>query len=171
MQLTRSSYKITSFLDFQPFLQGFQSVDKNIKDLKEDIDNPIYFQRLISPFYDVLITPLSNESNIIKFLKSTLCTLHPLACRSKMKFEQYQSEIQYIYKVFHAIYKNFLTVIDHIDYHPSQQHHRNTTRVKRSDMYTLYGHYHSQTRKLSPSEEEFFRYLLKGTPQHKPYFT
>ena len=25
MQLTRSSYKITSFLDFQPFLQGFQS--------------------------------------------------------------------------------------------------------------------------------------------------
>ena len=23
MQLTRSSYKITSFLDFQPFLQGF----------------------------------------------------------------------------------------------------------------------------------------------------
>ena len=30
MQLTRSSYKTTSFLDFQPFLQGFQSVDKYI---------------------------------------------------------------------------------------------------------------------------------------------
>ena len=26
IQLTRSSYKITSFLDFQPFLKGFQSV-------------------------------------------------------------------------------------------------------------------------------------------------
>ena len=77
MQLTRSSYKITSLLDFQLFLQGFQSVDKYIKDLKVDIDNPIYFQRLISPFHDVLITPLSNESNIIKFLKSTPCTLHP----------------------------------------------------------------------------------------------
>ena len=54
-----------------------------------------------------------------------------------MKFEQYHLEIQYIYKVFHAIHKKFLTAIDHIDYHPSQQHNRNTTRVKRSDMFTL----------------------------------
>ena len=26
IQLTRSTYKVTSFLDFQPFLRGFQSV-------------------------------------------------------------------------------------------------------------------------------------------------
>ena len=168
MQLTRSSYKITSFLDFQPFLQGFQSVDKYIKDLIVDIDNPTYFQRLISPFHDVLITPLSNESNIIKFLKSSPCTLRPFACHSKMKLEQYRSEIQYVYKVFCAIYKKFLTAIDHIDYHPSQQHNRNTTRVKRSDMYTLYRHYHSQTRKLSPSEEEFLDTFLKALHKINP---
>ena len=33
MLLTHSTYKITSFLDFQPFLQGFQSVDSYIKNL------------------------------------------------------------------------------------------------------------------------------------------
>ena len=54
-----------------------------------------------------------------------------------MKFEQYSLEIQYVYKVFHATHKKFLTAIDYIDFHPSQQHNRNTTRVKRSDMYTL----------------------------------
>ena len=27
IQLTQSSYKVTSFLDFQPFLKGFQSVN------------------------------------------------------------------------------------------------------------------------------------------------
>ena len=47
MQLTRSSYKITSFLDFQPFLQGFQSVDNYIKDLITDIDNPHLFSEII----------------------------------------------------------------------------------------------------------------------------
>ena len=146
MQLTRSSYKITSFLDFQPFLQDFQSVDKYIKDLMTDIDDPNYFRRLISPFHDVQITPHTNESNIIKFLNSPRCTIHPYACQSKMKFEQYHLEIQYIYKVFRTIYKKFLTAIDHIDYHPSKQHNKNTTTVKRSDMYTLYGQYHSQTR-------------------------
>ena len=78
-----------------------------------------------------------------------------------MKFEQYCLEIQYVYKVFHAIHKKFLTAIDHIDYHPSQQHNKNTTRVKRSDMYTQYGQYHAQTRELSPSEEEFLDTFLK----------
>ena len=70
LQLTRSSYRITSFLVFQPFLQGFQSVDKYIKDLMIDIDDPTYFRRLISPFHDVQITPHTNESSIIKFLNS-----------------------------------------------------------------------------------------------------
>ena len=54
-----------------------------------------------------------------------------------------------------------MTAIDHIDYHPSQQHKRNTTRVKRSDMYTLYGQYHSQTRELTPSEEKILETFLK----------
>ena len=143
IQLTRSSYKVMSFLDFQPFLRGFQSVDKYLKDLILDIDNPTYFQRLVSPFDNVQITPLSNETAIWKFLNSPACKVHPYACQSKMNLEQYWLEIQYILQVFHAIYKKFLTAIDHIDYHPSQQ--QNTMRIKRSEIYSLYGHYHTQS--------------------------
>ena len=73
IQLTRLSYKVTSFLDFQPFLQGFHSVNEYLNNLIIDIDNLTYFQRLTSPFDDVQITPLSNEMAIWKFL--TL--LHP----------------------------------------------------------------------------------------------
>ena len=139
MQLTRSSYKITLFVDFQPFLQGFQSVDKYLNDLLADINDISYFQKLITPFHDVKVTPLTNDSKLIKFLNSPKCSFCPYACQAKMKFEQYRLEMQYVYKVFHAIHKKFLTAIDHLDYHPSQQHNRNTTRVKRSDMYTQYG--------------------------------
>ena len=71
---------------------------------------------------------------IWKFLNSPACEVHPYACQSKMKLEQFQLEIEYILKVFRAIYKKFLTTIDHIDYHPSQK--QNTTRVKRSDIYS-----------------------------------
>ena len=70
MQLTRSSYKITSFVDFQPFLQGFQSVDKYLNDFLADINDPTYFQKLITPFHDVEVTPFVNASTIIKFLNS-----------------------------------------------------------------------------------------------------
>ena len=44
MLLTHSTYKITSFLDFQPFLQGFQTVDTYVKNLMIDIANPAYFK-------------------------------------------------------------------------------------------------------------------------------
>ena len=161
MQLTRSSYKITSFLDFQPFLQGFQSVDKYINDLMTDINDPTYFQKLITPFCDVQVTPLSTDDTIRKFLISPACCMNPHACQAKMNFEQYCIEIQYVYKVFCTIYKKFLTAIDHINFHPSQQHNRNTTRVKWSDIYTLYGQYHTQTRRLTPSEEDFLDTFLK----------
>ena len=43
-QLTQSSHKVTSFLDFQPFLQGFQSVAEYLNDLIADIDDPTYYQ-------------------------------------------------------------------------------------------------------------------------------
>ena len=103
IQLTRSSYKVTSFLVFQPFLRGFQSVSKYLKDLTRDINNPNYFQRIVSPFSNFQITPLSNESIIWKFLNSPACRVNPYGYKSKIKLEQYQLEIQYVIEVFHAI--------------------------------------------------------------------
>ena len=85
-----------------------------------------------------------------------------------LKFDQFNIEIQYIYKVFRAIYKKFLTTIDHIDYHPSQQYVQNKTRVKRSDFYTSDGHYHSPTRDLSPSENKFLDTFLRALYKINP---
>ena len=56
--------------------------------------------------------------------------------------------------MIHVIYKKFLTTIDHIDYHASQLQN-NIKRTKRSITYSIYGHYHSPTKLLTPSEESF----------------
>ena len=94
-------------MDFHPFLQGFQSMDNYIKNLITDINNPTYFQRLIAPFCDSQVTPLSTHDTIRTFLSSPACQSHPHACKAKMKFEQFCIEINYVYKVFHAIYNYF----------------------------------------------------------------
>ena len=153
-------------MDFQPFLKGFQSVNGYLKDLIEDINNPTYFQRLVSPFDKVQITPLSNDMVIWKFLNFPACKVHPYACQSKMKLEQFQLEIEYIFKVFRAIYKKFLTAIDHIEYHPSQK--LNTTRVERSDIYGIYDHYYTHTQNLTPSEEKFLDKFMKALHKINP---
>ena len=70
IQLTQLSYKVVSFLDFQAFLRGFQSVNEYLRDLTEDINDPDYFQRIVSPFRTFQVTPFSNESTIIEFFNS-----------------------------------------------------------------------------------------------------
>ena len=87
---------MTSFLDFQPFLEGFHSVNKYLVNLIKDINNPIYFQKLVSQLGDTRITHLSNESSTLKFLNSPACVHASFACQSKMKLEQFHMEIEYV---------------------------------------------------------------------------
>ena len=84
-----------------------------------------------------------------------------------MKFEKFKWEIHYIIKVFHATYKKFLTAIDHIDYHPTQMQ-SNVTRTKRSVTYDIYGWYHSPTKMLMPSEENFLNAFMKALYRINP---
>ena len=81
IQLTRSSYKVTSFLDFQPFLQGFQYVKKYLDQLWLDIQDPHHFQYLFLPTAPVPIEPTINYSHIEKFLMSTLCAKCPMSVK------------------------------------------------------------------------------------------
>ena len=69
-------------------------------------------------------------------------------------------------KCFHAIYRKFLTAIDHIDYHPSQI--QNTTRAKRSEEYDAHGYYHSYVRTLTTSEEIFLDKFLVALHKINP---
>ena len=65
-------------------------MNEYLSNLITDINDPTYFQRLISPFVDVQITPISNDTCIKKFFDSPACSFCPYACQSKMKFGQYQ---------------------------------------------------------------------------------
>ena len=45
---------------------------------------------------------------------------------------------------------------------------QNTTQVKRNEMYSLFGHYHTQTRTLIPPEEHFLNEFLKALYKINP---
>ena len=82
IQLTRSLYKITSFLDFQPFINGFQTVNKYLDDLWTDLQDLSYFRYLFTPIDCVKIDPTINNSHIERFLNSCECTPCPYACQA-----------------------------------------------------------------------------------------
>ena len=106
---------MTSFLDFQPFLDGFESVYHYLENFKADCNNPRYTQRLVHEDASVQITPLSNETLIHEYFSSVPCKYNTHACTSKLIIDQNKQEIQHVDKVFHATYRKFLTAIDYID--------------------------------------------------------
>ena len=165
IQLTQSSYKVTSFLDFQPFMDGFKTVYHYLENFKADVNCPEYTQRLLHKDASVHITRLSDETLIHEYFSLIPCKFNPYACISKLKIDHSKLEIQYILS-FHATYRKFLTAIDHIDFHPSQV--QDTTRRKRSEEYAVHGHYHSYTRSLTPSEEIFLDKFLIAIQKINP---
>ena len=119
------------------------------------------------PIAHMHIGPTANDSHIANFMKSHMCVQCPYECQAKLKFEKFKWEIHYIMKIFHAIYRKFLTAIDHIDYHPSQVQ-SNITQTKRSVTYGIYGHYHSPTKTLTPSEESFLTAFMEALHKINP---
>ena len=172
IQLTHSSYKVTSFLKFKPFLQGFLNVKNYLDQLWTDIWDLFYYEYLVSPLIqNIPIDPSINNSHIAKFKNSCLCIQRPYECQTKLKFKKLKWEIQYIIQVFHSIYRKFLVAIDHLDFHPSQ-FPTNSTRLKRSVMYDAHGYYHTPTKTLTPSQENFLNAFLDvlyeiNPPLHK----
>ena len=167
IQLTCSSYKVTSFLNFQPFINGFQTVNNYLENLWTDIQDLYYFWYLFIPIVHIQIDPTVNDSHIETFLRSHACSQCPYACQAKMKFEKFKWEIHYIIKICHSIYKKFLTAIDHIDYHPSQIQSY-IKRMKRSVTYDIYKHYHSPTKILTPSKESFLNAFMEALHKINP---
>ena len=71
IQLTRSLYKVTSFLNFQPFLQGFQNVKCYLDRLWSDKRDPFYYEYLVLPLIQhIPIDPSVNNSHITDFKNS-----------------------------------------------------------------------------------------------------
>ena len=90
IQLTHSSYKVMSFLDFQPFIKGFQTVKDYLDKLCTDIQDPYHFQYLFIPIAQMPIDQTINDSHIDNFLKSRICAHHSYECQAKLKFEKFK---------------------------------------------------------------------------------
>ena len=128
IQLTRSSYQVTTFLDFAPFLNGFLTVQAYIKEFKKDIRNPDYFNKIQHKSTNNGSSPLLNEQYHDAFLKSQYCITLPFVCMTRLKIDKLIMEMEYLDDIFNVTYRKFLNAIDHIEYHPSFQDKEESVR-------------------------------------------
>ena len=61
IQFTHSTYQVTTFLDFAPFVNGFNNVQNYIKDFKKGIHDPNYFSLIMHKSTNPCASPLLDE--------------------------------------------------------------------------------------------------------------
>ena len=72
IQLTRSTYQVTTFLDFAPFVNRFNNVQNYIKNFKKDIHDPDYFPMIMHKSTNPCVSPLLNEQDMADFMQSLI---------------------------------------------------------------------------------------------------
>ena len=160
IQLTRSTYQVTTFLDFVPFVNGFNNVQNYIKDFKKDIHDPDYFSLIMHKSTNPHASPLLDEQDLAAFMQSAYCLSAPYACMTRLKIDRFLMEVNYLEDLFDVVYRKFLNAIDYIDYHPTMQNAPTTNRSKCSVSFSETGFYATYDRKLNPTEEIFLDKLL-----------
>ena len=160
IQLTHSMYQVTTFLDFAPFVNGFNNVQSYIKNFKKDIHDPAYFSMIRHKSTNPRMSPLLNEQDLAAFMQSAYCLSTPYACMTRLKIDRFLMEVNYPEDLFDVVYRKILNAIDHIDYHPTMQNAPVTNRSKRSVFFSETGFYNTFDHRLSPTEDLFLDKLL-----------
>ena len=95
IQPTLSTYQVTTFLDFAPFMNGFKNVQNYIKSFRADVANPAYFAKIKHKNTNVGSSPLLDGQDLEAFMLSPYCQQLPHACMKRLKIDRFLMEMDY----------------------------------------------------------------------------
>ena len=117
IKLSRSTYKVTSYVDFKPYKQSFKQFGQYMGKFLVDLRDPNY----ISTLYNVERhegEPLIRRGAGAKtFFTEASCRQTTYKCRLQNQFIQLKREATKINQIYLETYKKFLRAIDHMEFH------------------------------------------------------
>ena len=158
IKLSRATYKVTSYINFDPYLQSFKNYRTYLNGFQADLKNSKKMGALMDLDYSWMIN--HTETDCHYWLdKSAYSTLK---CRFHRQYLRIIKESDVLVDIFDAVYQRFLAAIDHLDYHPSTD-----SRVKR---FIDSGKYlpHRQYEELNSAESEFLDHILAEIKRLRP---
>ena len=135
IKLSRSTYKVTSYVDFKPYKQSFKQFGQYMGKFLVDLCNPHY----VSTLYNIERhegEPLIRRGAGAKtFFTEASCRQTTYKCRLQNQFIQFKREATKINQIYLETYKKFLRAIDHMEFHPTLGRAKtgSTIRLKRQN--------------------------------------
>ena len=130
IMLSRSTYKVTSFIDFMPYKEAFKKFETFFRKFKNNINDPDH----VGPLINVNATKGESWKGPKEGFFRVRCKKNAYKCRLARQFRLIRMETNRIAKVFHAIHTKFISAIDSMENHPTSGRSRKgqRTRIKRN---------------------------------------
>ena len=120
IKLSRSTYKVTSYVDFKPYKQAFKQFGQYMRKFLADLRDPRYVATLYkvgTNERDPLNQEKEEEPNT--FFTDDTCTQLTYQCRIQNQFIQLKNEANKVNQIYQETYRKFLRAIDHMEFHPT----------------------------------------------------
>ena len=182
IKLSRSTYKVTSYMDFKPYKQAFKQFGQYIRKFLADLHDPQYVDTLYKVGTNKGYSSNRREENKTNiFFTDGICTQSTYQCRIQNQFIQLRNEANKVHQIYLETYRKFLRAIDHMEFHPTQDRSKteSSTRNRRQplgkDQTETTSHYTSQrgglteedTLMLKQADELIKTKFLNHTTEHK----
>ena len=119
IKLSRSTYKVTSYVDFKPYKQSFKQFGQYMGKFLDDIHDPHYVSTLYKAGTHEGDPLIRKGAKAKTFFTEATCRQLIDKCRAQNQFIQLKREAAKINQIYLETYRKFLRAIDHMEFHPT----------------------------------------------------
>ena len=133
IKLSRSTYKVTSYVDFKPYKQSFKQFGQYMGKFLVDLHDPHYVSTLYKAGTNEGDPLIRKGVEAKTFFTEATCRQLTYKCRIQNQFIQLKREAAKINQIYLETYRKFLRAIDHMVFHPTlgRTKTESTVRLKR----------------------------------------
>ena len=159
IRLSRSTYKVNSYIDFRPYQDPFKKFEAYIHRFSRDLRDPDYVGALVNMHRG----KEENYEYIKKrgkaYFGPTTCRDATYDCRVKKQYVQIIYETNKLKELFNGIDEKFLKAIDHMEFHPTLGKEKKETSFKlhKHNVENMDASMAHQLKYLSPDDIEMLR--------------
>ena len=117
--MSRSTYKVNSYIDFKPYKKTFKQTGHCINRFIIDLHDPHYVSALYNIDRPEGEPPIKIGMNVKKHFGTFGCKQATYKCRIQNQYLQLKQEAFKVNAIYKSTHQKFLRAIDHMEFHPT----------------------------------------------------
>ena len=119
IRLSRSTYKVNSYIDFKPYKETFKQFGRYMVRFLKDIHDPHYVGNLYNINRPKGSPPVQLGQSDKHHFGTFACKQATYKCRIQNQYTQLRKEAFKLNSMYRSTHEKFLRAVDHMEFHPT----------------------------------------------------